>query len=120
MVAVTQHSTFESRYGDPTANPLGQREDEIREAYRVVYAEWRVEESPSKVKDLEDEILAEFVTPTGAVAMMVSSVDSTTGKLVLLHGFARYIGNPGRSIPDRRAHFCYDGGVQAGYRDLIS
>jgi cyclophilin family peptidyl-prolyl cis-trans isomerase len=68
-----------------------------------------VEESPPKVKDLEDEILTDFVAPIGAVAMMDSSADSTTSKFFLIHGFDRYIGNPGPSSPDRRAHFCYEG-----------
>jgi hypothetical protein len=111
MAAVTTHLTFESRYGDPAGNPLGLTEDDIREAYRVVYSEWRVEDSPPKVKDLEDEILTDFGSPIGAVAMMIASTESSTGKLVLLHGFARYIGAPGRSNPDRRGHFCYEGDV---------
>jgi hypothetical protein len=43
--------------------------------------------------------------------MMISLVDSTTGKLVLIHGFARYVDNPGRSSPDHHAHFCFEGCV---------
>jgi hypothetical protein len=39
MSAVTTHLIFESWYGDPAGNPLGLTEDDIREAYRVVYAE---------------------------------------------------------------------------------
>jgi hypothetical protein len=63
MVAVNQHSTFESRYGDPVTNPFDQTEDDTGEAYRVVCAESRVEDSPPKVKDLEDEILMDGVAP---------------------------------------------------------
>jgi hypothetical protein len=118
MSTVTTHLTFESRYGDPAGNPLGLAEDDIREAYRVVYAEWRVEDRPPKVKDLEDKILMDFVSPIGAVAIMVASSESTTGKLVLLHGFARYIGAPGRSNPDCRGHFCYEGGVSG--QDIVT
>jgi hypothetical protein len=111
MAAVTKNLTFESRYGDPTGNPLGLTEDDIREAYRVVYAEWRVEDRPPTVQDLEYKILTDFVSPIGAVAVMVASSESATGKLVLLHGFTLYIGAPGRSNPDRRGHFCYEGDV---------
>jgi hypothetical protein len=39
MSAVTTHLTFESLYDDPAGNPLRHTEDDIREAYRVVYAE---------------------------------------------------------------------------------
>jgi hypothetical protein len=118
MSAVTTHLTFESRYGDPAGNPLGLTEDDIREAYRVVYAEWWVDERLPKVTDLEDEILTDFGSPIGAVAVMMASPESTTGKLVLLHGFARYIGAPGRSNPDRRCHFCYEGGVSG--QDIVT
>jgi hypothetical protein len=118
MAAVTTHLTFESRYGDPVGNPLGLTEDDIREAYRVVYVEWWVEDCPPTVQDLEDEILTDFVSPIGAVAVMVASSESATGKLVLLHGFARYIGAPGRSNSDRQGHFCYEGDVSG--QDIVT
>jgi hypothetical protein len=118
MAAVTTHITFESRYGDPAGNTLGLTEDDIREAYRVVYAEWWVEDRPPKVKGLEDIILTDFASPIGAVAVMVASSESATGKLVLLHGFARYIGIPGQSNPDRRGHFCYEGDISG--QDIVA
>jgi hypothetical protein len=80
---------------------LGHTEDDIREAYRVLYAEWRVEDRPPKVMDLEDKILTDLGSPIGAIAVMLASPESTTGKLVHLHGFALYIGSPSRSNPDR-------------------
>jgi hypothetical protein len=49
---------------------------------------------------------------------MAASSESDTGKLVLLHGFARYIGAPDRSNPDCRGHFCYEGGVSG--QDIVT
>jgi hypothetical protein len=72
-------------------------DEDIREAYRVMYSEWRVEDAPPTVKALEEEIITDFVASIGSVGMMLASKDSPTGKLMLLHGFDRYAGAPRKS-----------------------
>jgi hypothetical protein len=51
-------------------------DEDIREVYRVIYSEWRVEDVPPNVEALEEEILTDFVAPIGAVGSMVASKGS--------------------------------------------
>jgi hypothetical protein len=77
MSAITKALTFEQRYADPSANPLNMTEEEIREAYRVICSAWRVDDSPSTVKDLEDELITDFIAPVGAIGVMVARPKAT-------------------------------------------
>jgi hypothetical protein len=90
MAAITPALTFGALFRDPAANPLGTTDTDIRAAYRVIYAQYRVEDSPITVKDLEQEILTDFLDPIGAVGIMVVDSESKIGHLKLTHGYARY------------------------------
>jgi hypothetical protein len=63
MAAITAYRTYEQLFSDPAANPLGTNEAEIRSSYRVIYSEYRVDDSPPTVEELERAILADFVEP---------------------------------------------------------
>jgi hypothetical protein len=52
---------------------LGKTEGEVREAYRVIYGTWRPEDATLTIEDIEEEILTDFVSPLGAIGMMVAS-----------------------------------------------
>jgi hypothetical protein len=108
MVVTSNHLTFEQRYGDPTATHVGLSDEDVRGAYRVIYSERRVEDAPHTVEALEEEILTEFMAPIEEVGIMVARKDSSTWKLILLHGFDRYSGAPGKDNADRRTNFCFE------------
>jgi hypothetical protein len=112
MAVPTNILTFADRYGDPAANPLGQSGEDICEAYRVIFAEYRSESAPLKVGELEEEILTDFISPIGAIGVMVAADGAKTGHLKILHGFARYPGQAGKPNPDRKTNFCYEGEVE--------
>jgi hypothetical protein len=105
MAVYTKVLTFADRYADPAANPLGQSGEDICEAYRVIFAEYRSETAPLKVAELEDEILTDFISPIGAIGVMVAADGAKAGHLKLLHGFARYPGQAGKANPDRKNKF---------------
>jgi hypothetical protein len=111
MAAITAHQTFGQLFSDPAANPLGTTEAEVRASYRFIYSEYRVEDSPPTAEALEKEILADFLEPIGAVAIMVASEGSNTGVLNLNHGHALYSSRPGKVHVNRGTSFCYEGGV---------
>jgi hypothetical protein len=46
MAAINATTTFGHLYIDPTANPLGSTEAEIRALYRVIYIQYRVDDPP--------------------------------------------------------------------------
>jgi hypothetical protein len=98
-------------FSDPSASPLGTNEDETRSSYRVICSEYRVDDSPPTVEELEREILADFVEPIGAVGVMVASEGSKTGILKLTHGHALYSSRTGCAHVDRGTIFCYEGDV---------
>jgi hypothetical protein len=103
--------TFAQLYGDRAKNPLGDDEEEIEEALRVVYLKWRTSDGAPKVDSLEADMLAGFAQPIGAVGMFVSDGHSKTGRLKLLHGFERNAGAVGRQDLDRKVNFCFEGEV---------
>jgi hypothetical protein len=88
--------TFAQLYGDRAKNPLGDDEEEIEEALRVVYLEWRTSDGAPKVDFLEADVRADFSQPIGAVGMFVADGHSKTGRLKLLQGFERNAGAVGR------------------------
>jgi hypothetical protein len=111
MAAITATTTFGQLYSDPTANPLGSTEAEIRASYHVIYSQYIVEDPPPTVEELEGEILADFVEPIGAVGFMVADSGSKTSHLKLTHGYAHYSSRPGRVHIDCGAIFCFEGEV---------
>jgi hypothetical protein len=115
MAAITAYRTYGQFFSDPAANPIGTNEAEIRSSYRVIYSDYRVDDSPPTVGDLEREILADFSEPIGAVVVMVASEGSTTGVLNLTHGHALYSSRPSRDHADRGTSFCYKGKVDGTY-----
>jgi hypothetical protein len=92
-------------------NALGDDEEEIEEALRVVYLEWRSTDGAPKVDLLEVDVLAEFAQPIRAVGMFVADGHSKTGCLKLLHGFERHAGAVGKQDIDRKFNFCFEGEV---------
>jgi hypothetical protein len=111
MAPLVKTLTFGQRYNNHARNPLGSDADEVSEAIRIIYAEWRAEDAAPKNTELEDDILADFSLPIGAVGMFVADGSSPTGRLKLFHGFERYTGSVGRVDPDRKVNFCLEGGV---------
>jgi hypothetical protein len=111
MAPIVKTLTFGQRYNDRARNPLGADADEVAEALRIIYAEWRAEDSAPKNTDLEEDILADFSLPIGAVGVFDADGSSPTGRLKLFHGFERYTVSVGRVDPDRKVNFCMEGGV---------
>jgi hypothetical protein len=95
--AISKHLTFGQLYADPSSNPLGTTEEEARESYRVVYSAWRIDDSPSTVEALEDEILADFISPIEAITIVVAEEGTKKGRLKVTHCYKRYPGQPGKS-----------------------
>jgi hypothetical protein len=52
MAPLAKTLTFGQRYNDRARNPLGADADEVAEALRIIYAEWRAEDSAPKNTDL--------------------------------------------------------------------
>jgi hypothetical protein len=77
--------TFEQRYDDACANTLGKTEEEVREAYPVIYSTWRSEDAPPTIEELENEILTDFISPIGAIRVMLATEGSKTGRFKLTH-----------------------------------
>jgi hypothetical protein len=94
--------TFGQLYGDRANNPLGDDEEEIEEAFWVVYLEWRTTEGSPKVNLLEADVLADFAQPIGAVGILVADGHSKTGRIKVLHGFERNV----RAEIDCKVNFC--------------
>jgi hypothetical protein len=101
MAAITPALTFVALFRDPTANPLGTTDTDLRAAYRVIYSQYRVEDFPPTVEELEQEILTDFLEPIGALGIMVADSESKTGHLKITHGYARYSSRAGRANIDR-------------------
>jgi hypothetical protein len=108
MAAITAHRTFGQLFSDPAANPLGTNESEIRALYWVIYSDYHVDESPTTVETLEEEMLEDFVEPIGALGLMVATEGSKTGVLELTHGHALYASRPIQSHADRGTTFGYE------------
>jgi hypothetical protein len=53
MATIAPALTFGALFRDPTANPLGTIDTDLRVAYRVIYAQYRVEDPPLTVSELE-------------------------------------------------------------------
>jgi hypothetical protein len=111
MAPLAKTLTLGQRYNDRARNPLGADADEVAEALLIIYAEWRAEDSAPKNTDLEEDILAGFSLPIGAVGMFVADGSSPTGRLKLFNGFERYTGSVGCVDPDRKVNFCMEGCV---------
>jgi hypothetical protein len=109
MAAITPILAFGQLYRDPGVDPLGLTESEIRASYCFIYSQYRVEDSPPTVEELENEILTDFLAPIGALGIMVAAPGSKTGRIKLNHGHARYSIRPGRADVDRGASFCFEG-----------
>jgi hypothetical protein len=77
----------------------------------VIYAQYRLEDSPPTVEELEQEILTDFLKPIGVLGIMVVDSESKTGHLKITHGFARYSSRAGQANLDRAATFCFEGEV---------
>jgi hypothetical protein len=112
MATITPSLTFGELYRDPAINPFGDNEAEAHSAYRVLYSEYRVSDSPPTVEELEREILTDFREPIGAIGIMVAGAGSKSGRLKLTHGHASYTIRPGRGHVDRGATFCYEGELE--------
>jgi hypothetical protein len=61
MAPLAKTLTFGQRYNDCVRNSLGADADEVAEALRIIYAEWRAEDSAPTNTDLEEDILADFL-----------------------------------------------------------
>jgi hypothetical protein len=126
MAAIIPACTFGALFRDPAANPLGITDTDLWDAYRVIYLQYRVEDSPTTVKELEQEILTDFLEPIGALGIMVADSESKTVHLKITHGYARYSSRAGHANIDRGATFCFEGEVDgtdastvAFYRDQL-
>jgi hypothetical protein len=106
MATIAPALTFGALFRNPAANPLGTTDTDLRAAYRVIYAQYRVEDSPLTVAELEQEILTDFL-----VGIMVADSESKTGHLKVTHGYARYASQAGQANVDRGATFCFEGEV---------
>jgi hypothetical protein len=111
MAAITPARTFGALFRDPAANPLGTTDADLRAVYRVIYSQYRVEDSPPTVEELEQEILTDFLEPIGALGIMVADSESKTGHLKITHGHAHYSSRAGHANIDRGATFCFEGEV---------
>jgi hypothetical protein len=67
MVSLPAILSFEKLYSDHENNQLGEDEDEdqVVEALKVIYTEWRTTDMAPKVADLEGDMLADFICPSG-------------------------------------------------------
>jgi hypothetical protein len=97
--------TFAQLYGDRAKNALGDDEEEIEEALRVVYLEWRTTDGDPRVDLLEVDMLADFVQPIGALGIFFADDHSKNGCLKLLHGFERHVGAVEKQDIDRKVNF---------------
>jgi hypothetical protein len=77
----------------------------------VIYAQYRVEDSPLTVAELEQEILTDLFEPIGAVGIMVADSESKKVHLKVTHGYDRYASRAGQANVDRGANFCFEGEV---------
>jgi hypothetical protein len=111
MAAITPTLTFGALFRDPATNPLGTTYTDLWAAYRVIYSQYRMEDSPPTVKELEQEILTNFLEPIEALGIMVADSESKTGHLKITHGYARYSSRAGHANIDRGATFCFKGEV---------
>jgi hypothetical protein len=55
MAAITPARTSGALFRDPAANPLGTTNTDLWAAYRVIYSQYRVEDSPPTVEELEQD-----------------------------------------------------------------
>jgi hypothetical protein len=120
MAAITPALTFGALFRDPAANPLGTTDMDLRAAYRVIYAQYRVEDSPLAVEELEQAILTDFLEPIRAVGIMVADSESKTSHLKLTHGYARYSSRAGQANVDRSATSCFEGGVDGTDASMVA
>jgi hypothetical protein len=88
MAALTPTLAFDQLYHNPAANPLGITEFDIRASHRVIYRHYQVENSPPTVKELEDDILMNFLAPIGALSIMIADPGSMSGPLKLTHSWS--------------------------------
>jgi hypothetical protein len=77
-VVITSALTCGLLYRDPAANPIEIADKEICAVYRVIYSQYRVEDSPSTVEELEQKIHTDFLEPIGALGIMVADSASKT------------------------------------------
>jgi hypothetical protein len=115
MPPLTPTLTFGKLYSDRANKPLGSDEDKVVESLWVLYTEWWMNDAAAKITELESNVIVDFPLLIGAVGMCVSYGDSKTGCLKLLRGFKRYIGGVGRSGPDHKAIFCFEGDIDGTY-----
>jgi hypothetical protein len=111
MATIAPALTFGALFRDPAANTLGTTDTDLLAAYRVIYAQYRVEDTPLMVAELEQEILTDFLEPIGAVDIMAADSESKTGNLKVTHGYARYASRAGQANVDRGATFGFEGEV---------
>jgi hypothetical protein len=76
--------------------------------YSKVNEFWRATHSPLTVEALNQNVLADFSRPIGAVGVFVDDDESGTGRLKLLHGLHSYPGTPGYSR-DRMVTMSFEG-----------
>jgi hypothetical protein len=111
MAAITPALTFGALFRDTATNPPGTTDTDLRAAYRVIYSQYRVEDSPPTVEELEQEILTDLLEPIGALGIMVADSESRTSHLKITHGYARYSSRAGHTNIDRGATFYFEGEV---------
>jgi hypothetical protein len=111
MASLTKVMSFTHLYDDHAHNPLGTTEEEIAEAYHVIYTAWRTSDKTPMVEIMEEEIISDFVLPIGAVGMFIAEEESPTCQLKLRHGFDQFACTAGHVNPDCRVDFCFEGDV---------
>jgi hypothetical protein len=90
---------------------LGKTEEEVREAYQMIYSTWRSEDALPTIDELKYEILTDCISPISAIRVMVATECLKTGRFKLTHGHERYPGVPGKAHQDRRTTFAWEGDV---------
>ena len=105
--------TYKELFSDPSNNPIGTNNDELKESLQGSYAQWRVSSNPPDVCSLHQDLLLEFQWPIGGVAVfMEASVDHhPTGVFKILHGIQHFPGRPGKHSLHRDVTFAYLGDV---------
>jgi hypothetical protein len=79
MASLTKHLFLTHLYDNHGNNPLGATEDEIAEAYNVIYTAWCTSDNTPTVEILEENIMSDLVLPIGAVGIYVEEEESVTG-----------------------------------------
>jgi hypothetical protein len=101
--------TYCELFAELATTPFGSEVDRTTARFAAVYLNWRTTGDAPDVD--EDDIISDFSRPIGGVGMLAENERSPTGVLVVLHGFEKFPGVPGKTGMERNQLFCYVGDV---------